>query len=98
MRPRKHWIAAAVALAGAMTLSGCGLISGSSAGADPAGSGSSPSASSMSGDSMMSTPTPAASTMSTTGGGMMEVKHTKAGLILANPRSEEHTSELQSLV
>lgn len=81
MRPKQRAItAAAGALAAAMTLSACGLISGSSSStyqsttaANGAGSSSDP----------MSTPS--ASMMSSSRGGMMEVKDTMLGLILTNP-------------
>jgi predicted lipoprotein with Yx(FWY)xxD motif len=81
MRSQKQWIAAAaVALAGSMTLSACGMLSGSSS-TDQAGSGAMSSDPAMA----MATATPSASMMSTTRGGLMEVKDSMSGLILANP-------------
>jgi predicted lipoprotein with Yx(FWY)xxD motif len=78
MRPNKRSItAAAGALAAAISLSACGLISGSSSTANQ--SATMPSSS----DPAMATPS--ASTMATTSGGLMEVKDTMLGLILANP-------------
>jgi predicted lipoprotein with Yx(FWY)xxD motif len=80
MRSQQQWIAAAaVALAGSMTLSACGLISGSSASTYQSGSMSSPS------DQPMGSATPSASMMSTSRGGLMEVKDSMSGDILANP-------------
>jgi predicted lipoprotein with Yx(FWY)xxD motif len=78
MRPSKRSVtAAAGALAAAITLSACGIISGSSS--TTYQSATMPSSS----DSAMATPS--ASMMATTGGGLMEVKDTMHGLILANP-------------
>jgi predicted lipoprotein with Yx(FWY)xxD motif len=78
LRHRRSITAAAGAFVAVISLSACGLISSSStASMDP--TTSAPSA----GSAMV--PTPTASTMSTTRGGLMEVKHTKLGLLLANP-------------
>jgi predicted lipoprotein with Yx(FWY)xxD motif len=78
LRHKRSITAAAGAFVAAMSLSACGLVSsGSTASMDP--TTDAPSA----GSAMV--PTPTASTMSTTRGGLMEVKHTKLGLVLANP-------------
>ena len=82
MRPQKRWIAAAaVAVSATMTLSACGLLSSGSASTSSGNGnmvgGSDPTEAPM--------PTVSASTMSSAHGGLMEISHTKAGLILANP-------------
>jgi predicted lipoprotein with Yx(FWY)xxD motif len=81
MRRNQRWFALAGLLAGALAISACGSSSGSDPGAAAGGSGNYPTAT----QSSAPNPTPSASTMSTTHGGLLEVKNTKLGKVLANP-------------
>jgi predicted lipoprotein with Yx(FWY)xxD motif len=84
MRLQKRSIAAAAGvLVAVTTLSACGLLSSGSS-ASNYQTGTSGATSDPPADPTMM-PTPSASTMSTTSGGLMEVKSTMLGLILANP-------------
>jgi predicted lipoprotein with Yx(FWY)xxD motif len=79
MRPQKRSVATAAAvLTAAVALSGCGLLSKSSS----SSTYQTTTSTSSSADPMS---TPSASMMSSTRGGLMEVKDTMSGLILANP-------------